>query len=124
MGWVHDTGYGPAYDHEGYPVSVLDDGTEVAYWSAEIGERITGWRAGCECGWRGGQFYSRAEWPTKTGSPPEQVEGFETGGGIYGEWSAHLAEAVPTLAVHDAAEWLSEAGLLGRPGPLERPGAP
>lgn len=104
MGWTHDTGHDPAYDHEGYPLSVLDDGTEVGYWSAEIGRRVTGWRAGCECGWRGGRFYSRTEWPSPDGGAPEEVDGYDTEAGTYAEWTRHLAEAVPTLAVHDAAE--------------------
>ena len=29
MGWTHDSGYEPAYDHEGWAASVLeDDGTD------------------------------------------------------------------------------------------------
>lgn len=108
MGWTHDTGYRPAYDHEGYPASVLDDGTDTSTWTRAIGERVTGWRAACECGWRG-QFYPRAEWPTPTGVAPEAVDGFETGGGTYAEWSAHLAAALPELVVHDAARRLAAA---------------
>ena len=30
MEWAHDTGYDPAYDHEGHPLAVLDDDTEAA----------------------------------------------------------------------------------------------
>jgi len=38
---------------------------------------VIGWRAGCDCGWRGGQFYPRAEWPSDTGAVPAAVEGWE-----------------------------------------------
>lgn len=69
MAWVHDTGHLPAYDHTGYPVSVLLDGTETGSSSARTAAEV-GWRSACECGWRGMQFYSRSEWLSSTGSAP------------------------------------------------------
>jgi hypothetical protein len=62
MAWVHDTGYGPADTHAGYPVSVLADGSETGTVSVRVAAQVIGWRAACDCGWRGPQFYPRAEW--------------------------------------------------------------
>jgi hypothetical protein len=108
MGWVHNTGWQPAYAHEGYAASVLDDGTDTGAWSAEIGQRVTGWRAACECGWRGGTFYPRAEWPSESGMAPPNVDGDEAGGGCYREWHEHLHDALPELAVYDLTEEIKE----------------
>lgn len=114
MGWIHDTGYDPAYAHEGWAAAVLDDGTDTACWTRATGARVTGWRAACECGWRGAQFYPRAEWPTASGRAPEQVEGMredgsELGGGCLAEWLEHLHAALPALAVHDLTQTISRA---------------
>ena len=78
MAWIHDTGYGPAYDHIGYPVpvSVLLDGTETGSSSARTASEAIGWRSECECGWRGMWFYPRSEWPSSTGIAPEAVDGW------------------------------------------------
>ncbi|MDN5920815.1 MAG: hypothetical protein L0I76_37890 [Pseudonocardia sp.] len=70
---------------------------------------MTGWRAACECGWRGEQFYPRAEWPTDLGVAPAAVDGFDEGGGCFAEWEAHLAGAVPELAVHDLTRAIARA---------------
>jgi hypothetical protein len=114
MGWIHDSGYEPAYDHEGYPASVLDDGTDTGETSAAVAPRVTGWRAVCTCGWRGGQFYPRAEWPSSHGGPPPQVygedeHGHETGGGALAEWENHLRQALPALDVHDLTRSIARA---------------
>ena len=114
MGWTHDTGYDPAYAHEGYPAAVLDDGTDTAAHTAAhtaaMRERVSGWRAACDCGWRGGQFWPRAEYPGSASTAPAEVDGFDTDTGAFAEWSAHLQTELPGLAVHDAAqdlEWAS-----------------
>lgn len=109
MGWTHDTGYDPAYDHEGYPAAVLDDGTETSVHTEAIQSRVTGWRAVCECGWRGAQFWPRAEFPGSSSIAPDEVDGFETGHGACGEWLEHLHTVLPGLAVHDAAQDLAGA---------------
>ena len=62
MAWVHDTGYGPTYTHAGFPVSVLVDGSETGTVPVRVAAQVIGWRAACDCGWRGPQFYPRAEW--------------------------------------------------------------
>ncbi|MCW2722078.1 hypothetical protein [Pseudonocardia sp.] len=107
MGWIHDSGYRPAYAHEGYPASVLLDGTDTGSSSRQIEPSVVGWRAACECGWRGGQFYPRAEWPSSTGMAPEGVEGWQSGTGTFSEWQRHLDRALPELAVHDLARTLA-----------------
>ena len=109
MGWTHDTGYGPAYAHEGYPAAVLEDGTDTGVRTPAAQQRITGRRAACDCGWRGGRFWPRAEFPGSSSTAPDEVDGFESGGGVYAEWSAHLHATLPGLAVHDAAERLTAA---------------
>lgn len=35
---------------------------------------------------------------------PDEVDGFDIGGGVFAEWSAHLHATLPGLAVHDAAQ--------------------
>jgi hypothetical protein len=107
MAWVHDTGYLPAYDHTGYPVSVLLDGTETASSSARTASEVIGWRSACECGWRGMQFYPRSEWPSSTGIAPDGVDGWETGS-AFAEWDRHLDRVLPELAVHDLAQQLAD----------------
>lgn len=109
MGWTHDTGYDPAYAHEGYPAAVLDDGTDTAIHTAAIQDRVRGWRAACDCGWRGAGFWPRAEYPGSSSMAPDEVDGFDTGGGIFAQWSAHLHAMLPGLAVHDAAQDLDTA---------------
>jgi len=109
MGWVHETGFDAAYDHEGWSATVLDDGSDTGSWPPPEGREVTGWRAACGCGWRG-PVWSRAEWPSDTGLTPDAVENGEGGqGGCYGQWAAHLEEALPDLAVHDAARRLETA---------------
>lgn len=124
MGWTWDTGYRPAYEHEGYAAAVLDDGTITGTHDGATTGRFVGWCAACDCGWRGAQFWPRDEvlaadplyaeqverYPGGASVPPESVEGTEDDGdAALGQWRAHLAEALPGLAVHDAAARLSEA---------------
>ena len=109
MGWTHDTGYDPAYAHEGYPAAVLDDGTDTAIHTAALQDRVRGWRAACECGWRGAGFWPRAEYPRSSSMAPDEVDGFDTDGGIFAEWSVHLHATLPGLAVHDAAQDIDTA---------------
>jgi hypothetical protein len=106
MGWTHDTGYGPADDHPGYPVSVLLDGTETASSPAGTASEVIGWRSGCGCGWRGMGFYPRSEWPSATARAPDSVDGVGTA--ACAEWQDHLARALPELAVHDLARQLAD----------------
>ncbi len=116
--WTHDTGFDPAYDHEGHAAAVLDDGTDTdtgTYtYTAATGPRVTGWRAACAWGWRSERFHPRVEWPDASplGLAPEAVDGFESGGGCFGEWGEHLHDAVPELTVHDLAAALAQTSEL------------
>jgi len=106
MGWTHDSGYPPAYDHSGYPVAVGLDGTETASSSTRTASEVIGWRSACECGWGGMEFYPRREWPSATGLAPDAVDGWETGTATFAEWQRHLDRVLPELAVHDLARQL------------------
>lgn len=46
--------------HEGYAARILPDGTETGTWTYETRE-FTGYRAHCECGWRGTTTYPPTE---------------------------------------------------------------
>jgi hypothetical protein len=48
------------YEHEGHLASVLDDRTDTGSWTLEVEAHTVGYRAACECGWRG---------PSPSGSP-------------------------------------------------------
>lgn len=123
MGWTWDTGYDPAYEHEGCAAAVLDDGTITGTHDGLTNGRFVGWRAACDCGWRGDRYWPREEVlstdpeyaaqiersPSAASIPPESVEGTEDGDGALAEWRAHLAVALPGLAVHDAATQLAAA---------------
>ncbi|MFE7203802.1 hypothetical protein ACFU8R_26395 [Pseudonocardia alni] len=123
MGWIWDTGYDPAYDHEGYAAAVLDDETVTGTHDGRTNDRFVGWRAACDCGWRGTQFWSRAEvlatdpvyaeqvtrYPSSASIAPESVDGTEGGDGALGQWRAHVVDVLPGVEVHDAAAWVSEA---------------
>jgi hypothetical protein len=48
------------YSHEGYAARILPDGTETGTWTYETRES-TGYRAHCDCGWRGTTTYPPTE---------------------------------------------------------------
>ena len=102
MRWIHDTGFGPAYRHEGSPLTVLATGALVPD-LRDVGDRdqVVGWRAGCGCGWRSPSTYTRAGNPSPTGEPPAAVIGQVTGTGAWAEWRHHLFAAVPALILAD-----------------------
>jgi hypothetical protein len=103
--WIHDTGYGPALDHEGGVADVLENGTDPSTPPDQIGPRVTGWRSACQCGWRGTQFYLRSEWPsTEYALAPEEVEQH-----CIAEWERHLRIALPMLAIHDLTHHIAQA---------------
>ena len=105
MSWIHDTGYGPALDHEGAVVNVLEAGTDPSTPPDQIGPRVIGWRAACQCGWRGTQFHLRSDWrTTEYAIPPEEVEER-----CKAEWERHLRAALPMLAIHDSTHQIAHA---------------
>ncbi len=95
MGFIHDTGYGPAYEHEGVAYTVLADGTLTATYPAGEQRDYRGWRAGCSCGWVGSD-YPREQWGTGSILPPEAVDDAASD-----EWDEHLYAALPELAVYE-----------------------
>lgn len=106
MSWIHDTGHGPALNHEGGVVDVLEAGTDPSTPPDQIGPRVIGWRSGCECGWRGARFFLRAEWPTtdEYARAPEEVEAH-----CMAEWERHLHVEMPVLAIHDLTRQIAQA---------------
>jgi hypothetical protein len=97
VSWIHDTGHAPAYDHEGGVAVVVEDGTDPGTPPDQIGPRVTGWRAGCQCGWHGTQLHLRAEWPDdEYAHAPEAVEHQ-----CRAEWERHIHAVLPELAIHD-----------------------
>lgn len=108
MVWVPGTDYPPAHQHVGYPVSVLADGTDTGATPLPAHEGAVGWRAGCDCGWRGGQLYPRAEWPSDTGAVPAAVEGWEGVTATCEEWVHHVLKTVPELSIYELARHLAD----------------
>ena len=105
MSWIHDTGYGPALDHEGGVADVLENGTDPSTPPDQIDPRVTGWRSACQCGWRGTQFYLRSEWPsTEYALAPDEVERQ-----CKAEWERHLRATLPVLAIHDLTQQIAQA---------------
>jgi hypothetical protein len=104
VSWVHDTGYGPALDHEGGVADVVEDGTDPSTPPDQIGPRVIGWRSACHRGWRGTQFSLRSEWPnTGHALAPEEVEER-----LKAEWERHLCVALPVLAIHDLTQRIAQ----------------
>src|SRR3954451_14114549 len=102
MGWLHDTGYAPAYRHEGFLVaantaSQLDPAGDTL----QVSGGSTRWRAGCRCGWRGKPAYTSTDLPTPAGGVPDAkaVERHRAGG--WTEWNQHVFAAVPELVLAD-----------------------
>jgi hypothetical protein len=105
VSWIHDTGYAPAFDHEGGVADVLESGTDPSTPPDQVGPRVTGWRSGCQCGWRGTQLYLRSEWPdTEYALAPEMVEQQ-----CRAEWERHLHVVLPMLAIHDLTRRIHRA---------------
>jgi hypothetical protein len=75
--------------HEGYTGNVLDDGSVVGIWTAELDPRIVGWCSACDCGWRGATTIRR-EGKDRTGWTwsPEMEQ----------EWTEHTDPLLEALA--------------------------
>ncbi|MPZ85232.1 MAG: hypothetical protein GEV28_34530 [Actinophytocola sp.] len=58
-----------SYSHEGYAARVRPDGSETSVWTYETREFV-GYRACCECGWRGSTTYP----PTQEGEDQADEE--------------------------------------------------
>lgn len=121
MGWVHDVPEDNLYDHEGYAVAVLADGTEPGPVQVQVlfGEGTTAsstwWhydgkqgrplaaavKAGCSCGWR-----SKGLSPVDFDNL-EATEGFEFNDGPYWSWTKeHINALLGTAMPQDLSEAL------------------
>jgi hypothetical protein len=108
MVWIPGADYPLAQQHVGYPVSVLADGIDTGATPLPAHEAVIGWRAGCDCGWRGRQFYPGAEWLSATGAVPTAVEGWETTTATCGKWVRHVQHAVSGLSIYGLARQLTD----------------
>lgn len=106
MSWIHESGYGPALDHEGGVADVLEAGTDPSTPPDQIGPRVIGWRSACQCGWQGAEFYPRSEWPTtdEYARSPEEVDAR-----CMVDWERHLRVVMPVLAIHDLTRQIAQA---------------
>lgn len=123
MGWVHDVPEDDLYDHEGYAVAVLADGSEPqplrfpvpgregvttpnsAWWlyDGTSGRPLAaGVRAGCQCGWRGSEVH-----PVDF-DDHEATEGFEYNDGPYWSWfREHIGSLLGTAMPPELSEALA-----------------
>jgi hypothetical protein len=74
-----------AYEHEWYVVALVGlldvpAPVERPWWDRESDRLVTGWRPGCECGWRGRIFARDKTFSdhltSEDGWPPPYVEGY------------------------------------------------
>ncbi|MGH9068814.1 MAG: nuclear transport factor 2 family protein [Acidimicrobiales bacterium] len=72
--------------HEGYPAAVLAGGAELSTWTGEDDRPPVGYRAVCECGWRGSQVHPGAQYPDD-----------EARRRIMSEWEGHAESLRLTL---------------------------
>lgn len=128
MGWI-----GPG-EHEGWVVPVFADGIEGIGTTGSLGvlvdfdrdewrpdEDVTGWRAGCECGWRG-PFWTRVHdserkpWfdaTTRQINNPGKFSAYLEDAAervVVDEWRQHIAPHKIVEVVEDAAMRYSAAG--------------
>lgn len=79
-----------ALEHEWYVLALTgplyaDPPAERGWWDAQSAQLVTGWRPGCDCGWRGAVFARDVAQPSDyfsaDGSEPPYVEGYAQGAG-------------------------------------------
>lgn len=139
MGWVHDVPEDDLYDHEGYAVAVLADGSEPepiqqqfslpgggtgtspnsAWWlyNGQDGRPLAaGVKAGCACGWR-----STETFPVDF-DDHEATDGYEFNDGPFAAWSyEHIASLLGTAMPRDLSDALDTVARLVRQLADERP---
>jgi hypothetical protein len=137
MGWVHDDGEDDLYEHEGYPVAVLADGSEPeklqfpvpgregvttgngAWWlyTGEEGRPLAvAVRGGCACGWR-----SEDTFPVDF-DDHETTDGYEYNDGPFGAWQfEHIASLLGTAMPRELREALATVARLVREQSVARP---
>ncbi|MGW2845379.1 hypothetical protein [Streptomyces sp. NPDC001274] len=125
MGWVHDEPGDDLYDHEGYCVAVLGNGSEPppvqqpfagpdgearasgnsSWWLYDGKEgrpRAVTVRAGCACGWRSADMFP-ADFTDQ-----EATEGFEYNDGPFAAWEReHIGQLLGTAVPAELREAIS-----------------
>lgn len=137
MGWVHDVPADDLYDHEGYTVAVLADGSEPeplrfpVPGREGITSKNSGWwlytgkdgrplatavRAGCECGWRSADTF-----PVDFANE-EATEGWEDNTGPFAAWQTeHIGALLGTAMPTELRDALDTVAGLVRKFSAERP---
>ncbi|MFC9223147.1 hypothetical protein ACFT8W_20880 [Streptomyces hygroscopicus] len=137
MGWVHDVPEDDLYDHEGYVVAILADGTEPepiqvpvstnadltspnsAWWlyNGKDGKPLaTGVKAGCACGWRSDDVF-----PVDF-EDEEETEGFESNTGPFAEWQyGHIASLKGVAVPRELREALTTVAQRLREASMHQP---
>jgi hypothetical protein len=126
MGWVHDVPEDDLYDHEGFAVAVLADGTEPepvegnnswwVYHGKDGRPLAAAVKAGCACGWR-----STETFPVNF-EDSEATEGFEFSDGPFGAWSfEHIASLLGTAMPRELREALATVAQQLREQSTNRP---
>lgn len=137
MGWVHDDPDADLYDHEGYAVAVLADGSEPepirvptmgqddatspnsAWWlyNGQDGRPLAvGVKAGCACGWR-----STETFPVDF-DDHEATDGYEFNDGPFGAWQyEHIGVLLGTAMPPELSAALDTMATLVEQLATERP---
>ncbi|MEU0023539.1 hypothetical protein ABZ173_38580 [Streptomyces rochei] len=137
MGWVHDVPADDLYDHEGYAVAVLADGSEPepiqvpvtgrdgitspnsAWWlyTGKDGRPLAaGVKAACACGWRAKEVH-----PIYF-DDHEATEGIEYNDGPYWNWAReHIASLLGTAMPTELREALATVAEQVREHAMLRP---
>ena len=137
MSWVHDVPEDDLYEHEGFAVAVLADGSEPetlqfpvpgrpgittgnsAWWlynGTKGAPRATAVRAGCACGWR-----SPESFPVDF-ADHDRTEGWEDAEGPFKAWQGqHIGALLGTAMPVELRQALATANRLVRDLSLERP---
>ena len=126
MGWVHEDPDADLYNHEGYAVAVLADGTEPepiqvpltngdaapnsAWWlyHGRDGRPLAaGVKAACACGWRAKEIH-----PVYF-DDHEMTDGFEYNDGPYWNWAReHIAPLLGTAMPPELSDALDTVAML------------
>ncbi|MEH0549234.1 hypothetical protein QA802_41220 [Streptomyces sp. B21-105] len=135
MGWVHEDPDADLYDHEGYAVAVLADGTEPepiqvpltngdaapnsAWWlyHGRDGRPLAaGVKAACACGWRAKEIH-----PVYF-DDHEMTDGFEYNDGPYWNWAReHIASLLGTAMPPELSDALDTVAEHVKQLAVERP---